>query len=221
VREAPFAVPRALCRFLNFGDKLERVMKTRLLLGILLASLAIPACAQTTPSPSPVGQEAKRWVVPRHLWMNTPKPIWLGGLQGHIVVVDFFRILCIHCEDSAPSRRALFEKFSPQGVKMVGFQSAGLYLDPKNPENDWAQVQATVKRWGLPYPIAFDEKSQLFRSYNFGFYPTVLVLDSKGVVRFYQSGYTAKKQQELEQAVSTLVEEERHAKQTLTSSVAR
>jgi len=187
-------------------------MKTRLLLGVLLTSLAIPACAQTTPSPSPVGQQAKRWSVPRHLWMNTTKPIWLGGLQGHIVVLDFFRIRCAHCQLSAPSRRALFEKFSPQGVKMIGFESPGEPLDATNPETDWAQVQATVKQWQLPYPIAFDDKRQLFRSYGFDYFPSIVVLDSKGVVRFYQTGYTAKKQQELEQAVSALVEEEGRGK---------
>ena len=85
---------------------------------------------------------------------------------------------------------------------MVGFQSPGLTNDPKNAENNWAQVQRQIKTWGLIYPIAFDEDRTLFDDYKFQFYPTVLVLDRKGIVRFQQTGYSPEKARELEQFVA-------------------
>jgi len=49
---------------------------------------------------------------------------------------------------------ALYRKYQPLGLKMIGFQSAGVATDTTNPENDWESVQDKVRLWEIPYPVA-------------------------------------------------------------------
>lgn len=152
-----------------------------------------------------MGKKLDGWVVPQKYWTNTPQPIWLGGLQDQITVIEFFRINCPHCQDAAPSREALYRKYRARGLKMVGFHSPGIIEDASNPENIWSEVKNAVKQWQLTYPIAFDKDRAFFDKNNFHYYPTVLVLDKKGIVRFQQTGYSPEKAKELEQFVAQML----------------
>lgn len=152
-----------------------------------------------------LGKKLAGWIVPQKYWMNTPQPVWLGGLQGQITVIEFFRINCSHCQDAAPSREAFYRKYRARGLKMIGFHSPGIIADSTNPENIWSDVKTTVKQWNLTYPIAFDKDRAFFNKNDFRFYPTVLVLDRKGVVRFQQTGYSPEKAKNLEQFVGEIL----------------
>lgn len=152
-----------------------------------------------------IGKKLAGWIVPQKYWMNTPQPIWLGGLQDQITVIEFFRINCTHCQDAAPAREALYRKYRARGLKMVGFHSPGIIGDTKDDENKWDKVKIEVKKWGLTYPIAFDKDRAFFDKNEFRFYPTVLVLDRKGIVKFQQTGYSPEKARDLEQFVSGIL----------------
>ncbi len=153
------------------------------------------------------GQTFDGWVIPQKYWTNTREPIWLGGLQGKVTVIEFFRINCSHCQEAAPSRRALYRKYHQRGLQMVGFQSPGDTENSANVENDWSKVKPQIKKWGLTYPIAFDKNRAFFDKNDLMFYPTILVLDKQGIVRLQQTGYTSEKAQELEQVVAKLLKQ--------------
>ncbi len=152
-----------------------------------------------------LGKPLGGWIIPGKYWTNAPAPVWLGSLRGEVTVVEFFRINCSHCQDAAPSRRLLYKRYGKQGLKMVGFQSPGVTTRAVNDENDWAKVKAKIKDWGLEYPIAFDKDRALFDKNEFLFYPTVLVLDGQGIVRFQQTGYSPAKARQLEAVVSGML----------------
>lgn len=152
-----------------------------------------------------IGKKLNGWIVPQKYWANTPQPIWLGGLQDQITVIEFFRINCTHCQDAAPSREALYRKYRARGLKMVGFHSPGIIGDTKDDENKWDKVKVEVKKWGLTYPIAFDKDRAFFDKNEFRFYPTVLVLDRKGIVRFQQTGYSPEKAKDLDAFVGEIL----------------
>ena len=165
----------------------------------------------TTPVTAPdaarnlLGKPFPNWLVSQNYWMNTPEPVWLGGLRGDVTVIEFFRINCSHCQDAAPARRALYEKYRGRGLKMVGFHSPGIIGDLTDDENKWEKVKAEVKKWGLNYPIAFDQNRAFFDQNEFRFYPTVVVLDGKGIVRFQQTGYSPAKAAELDAFVGQML----------------
>lgn len=194
-------------------------MKNFVSLALIFGSFVggqISAPAQTVvqtvvPSTAPddtqnlVGKKFDGWIIAQKYWTNTPEAIWLGGLQDQVTVIDFFRINCTHCQDAAPSREALYLKYRARGLKMVGFHSPGIIADINNPENIWSDVKDTVKQWKLTYPIAFDKDRAFFDKNKFCYYPTVLVLDRKGVVRFQQTGYSPEKAKELDQFVGGIL----------------
>lgn len=154
------------------------------------------------------GKPLPLWKFGRRFWTNTPRPIWLGGLRGRVTVVEVLRINCVHCQNAAPSRRALFLKFRGPDFRMVGIQSPGLVNDARNTENNWKIVRQTIRNWKLPYPVAFDQGGRYFQGTLHGdTYPTVFVLDRRGVVRFVQTGWTQDKAREMEEAVASALRE--------------
>ena len=167
---------------------------------------ALAAQEQVQPIPDArtnmVGKPLAAWNIPAQHWTNTRKPIDLADLKGHVTVIEFFRIGCSHCRDAAPARRALYRKYHPRGLKMIGFQSPADTTNARNSETNWKQVKAKIRQWRLTYPIAFDSNRALFDKYNFQFYPTVLVVDKKGIVRFQQTGFTPANAKALEQFVA-------------------
>ena len=145
---------------------------------------------------------APAWSVPPNLWVNTTSPIKLSDLKGHITLVEFWRAGCIHCEHAAPFMAQLYRHFHPQGLEMVTFQSPTGPRDELAVESDWSQVKGKVKQWQLPYPVAFDTNGVLFtKVYGGNTYPSVLLLDQKGIVRFAQSGDDAVKERNIAAAI--------------------
>lgn len=165
--------------------------------------------AVTAPPPAPPDSKITRllnnpamdWNIPPMYWANTPHPITLKDLKGHVTVLEFWRAGCIHCQEAAPFMSNLYKHGAPHGLKMVTFQSPGTTTDPGSLENDWQQVQGKIKQWQLPYPVAFDKGKVLFDKYHGSLYPMVFVLDKNGVIRFAQTGHDEAKAAALERFI--------------------
>lgn len=141
------------------------------------------------------GQPAPGWNIEPKLWANTPRPINLSDLKGSVTLLEFWRTGCSHCVEAAPfMQKQIYEKFKPHGLKMVTFHSPAKHQDPNDPELDWNQVQAKIRELGIKYPVAFDTDSQLFRGKYHGFsFPSVVVLDRQGIIRYVAAGHTPEK----------------------------
>jgi thiol-disulfide isomerase/thioredoxin len=166
-----------------------------------------PAPGQPTPPPANQrllklkGQTPPTWNIPSRDWINTPRPISLADLKGHVALIEFWRMECSHCQEAAPHMNQLFKQYTPRGVKFVAIHSPGA-PGAENPENDWDKVQQRIKEWGLQYPIAFDENGKLFKStYGGDTYPAMLILNRAGKVAYINNGYTSEKEAELRQAL--------------------
>ena len=156
------SAPRFLFPLLLSGIALSKPSLSQVSSETTPAPVATPAPIATSSPLAPlVGKAAPRWVISKKNWTNSPNAIWLGGLTGHVTVIEFLRINCSHCQDAVPARRMLYLKYHKLGMEMVGFQSPGDINDPNNSENDWKQVKRTIAAWQLPYPIAFDSKRAL------------------------------------------------------------
>ena len=142
-----------------------------------------------------VGKPLPAWNIPSKYWMNTSKALEPSDFKGHVTIVEFFRIKCSHCQASAPILRDVYERFKGRGLRIVGIQSPG-----KSPEeNNWKTVASVCKtQFGLNYPIAFDEKSQLFKTaYKGKLYPSIFLLNRQGIVVFAQTGFDLDREKNL------------------------
>ena len=145
-----------------------------------------------------MGKSAPAWNIPIKYWMNTKTPLDVSDSKGNLTLVEFFRIECSHCQDAVPFMKHLQKTYGPKGLKIVAIQSPG----QAPTENDWKTVQDKVREWQLTYPVAFDEQGQLFKTkYNGTNYPTLLLIDPNGMIRFVQTGHTAEKAAQLESVI--------------------
>jgi thiol-disulfide isomerase/thioredoxin len=148
-----------------------------------------PAPIVAVQADSMVGKPAPAWNIKPTQWANTPKPISLNELKGNVTLLEFWRVGCSHCRDTAPYMEKVFETFKPKGLKIVTFQSPGNSREPANPELSWPAVQSTIREWGIKYPVAFDEGAKLFKTkYHGASYPTLFLLDRNGIIRYVCAG---------------------------------
>jgi thiol-disulfide isomerase/thioredoxin len=153
-----------------------------------------------TPTPAPlVGKPMPSWNIPANYWVNSTKALTPADFKGHVTIVEFFRIECSHCQDAAPFMQNLYMQNADRGLKIVAIQAPGT----SELEKDWNNVKKTVKEWQLTYPIGFDKDSTFFRTkLNGNTYPTIMVLDKNGVVRYHSTGHTQETALELESFIA-------------------
>ena len=118
------------------------------------------------PTPMMLGKPAIAWDIDQKIGPIRLQPITLKDLQGHVALLEFWRAECPHCEEAVPFMESLFEKYSPQDLKMVTFHSPGKGALPNSVEGNWQKVQAKIKEWGITYPVAYDEGGALFSKYG-------------------------------------------------------
>src|SRR5215510_13377443 len=53
-------------------------------------------------------------------WINTDKPIAIGDLKGHVVLLDFWTYCCINCMHVMPDLKYLEDKFKDQPFVVIG-----------------------------------------------------------------------------------------------------
>jgi thiol-disulfide isomerase/thioredoxin len=184
------------------------------------AGSVTPSSNDQTPAPTPPPMSEKllklqgaappAWKFDLTNWVNTPKPIVPADLKGKVTVLEFWRSECSHCQEAAPHMEKLYHEYSPRGVTVVAIHSPGAADTPEqpNPENNWTTVKQRIKEWGLTYPIAFDKGGKFFKTtYGGETYPTILILDRSGIVRYINTGYTAQKEMALRQALEKVLKQ--------------
>jgi len=110
---------------------------------------------------------------------------WITGgpLRGGVVLVEFWTYGCVNCENVIPQLRAWHEKYGPTGLVVVGVHS---------PEFPWEKrrdkVVAATKRFGIRYPVVQDNDFAIWNRWGVRAWPTMLLVDRQGVVRYRHIG---------------------------------
>lgn len=97
------------------------------------------------------------------------------------VLIDFWATWCKPCVRALPEIQSLYARYAEEGLTVIGVSVDG----PRN----HAKVRPFASRFGLTYPIAVDVKGDVARDYRVTSVPTVVLVDSAGVVRLHETGY--------------------------------
>ena len=87
-------------------------------------------------------------------WFNTDKPLLLAGLQGRVVVLAAFQVLCPNSvAGGVPQAQSIFETFEPNDVAVIGLHATFEHHDAFNV----AVLKAFIHEYRLKFPIALDQ----------------------------------------------------------------
>jgi len=130
-------------------------------------------------------------------WINSG-PLTMDELRGQVVMIDFWEYSCINCIRTFPENRKLYERYHKYGFEIVGVHDYEFDI-----ASHFENVRAAVKRFELPYPIFVDSTFQLWQAYHNHSWPSLFLVDAKGVVRYHKDGEGS--EDALERAVQSLL----------------
>lgn len=136
-------------------------------------------------------------------WLNTENGEALSfreSLQGKVVLVDFWTYSCINCIRTLPYLKSWHEKYQDLGFTVIGVHTPEFLFEQKT-----TNVEAAIKRYQLPYPVAQDNQYGTWEAYQNRYWPAHYLIDTKGRIRYTHFGEG--KYEETEQAIKILLEE--------------
>ena len=152
-------------------------------LALVLALATRAAAGPDDTSARLVGRPAPSFALPAEQGARLlSTPVRLASAPGHPVVLIFFFTLCPHCLNEV---RALHDLAADPALASAQF----LYVDA--PAERLNIADAYVARAGITAPVLLDDGGAVAARYDVHYYPTVVLLDGGGIVRFVWTGETA------------------------------
>lgn len=102
--------------------------------------------------------------------------IKLSSLKGSFALIDFWASFCPDCREEFPAVKALYDKYSPKGVKFLG-------ISFDNREDAWKECLADED---FPFPQGSNlikwKENPINESYGIRWIPTLMLLAPDGTV---------------------------------------
>jgi len=86
--------------------------------------------------------------------------------RGNVVLIDFWTYTCINCLRTMPYLKAWHEKYSDNGLIILGIHSPEFEFE-QDPQN----VQNAVDRIGVPWAVALDNDMETWGNFGNHFWP--------------------------------------------------
>jgi len=124
-------------------------------------------------------------------WINSP-PLTPADLRGKVVLVNFWTYTCINWLRQLPYVRAWAEKYSSQGLVVIGVHT------PEFPfEKDAENVRRAVQDMRVTYPVATDNNYAVWLDFDNHYWPALYFADAQGRVRHHNFGEGEYQQSEM------------------------
>jgi cytochrome c biogenesis protein CcdA/thiol-disulfide isomerase/thioredoxin len=115
-------------------------------------------------------------------WINS-KPLALSSLRGKVVLIDFWTYSCINCLRTLPHLKTWYATYHRDGLDIIGVHTPEFAF-----EHVTSNVQAAVKRLGIPYPVVQDNRYRTWDGYANEYWPAEYLIDKQGDVRYTSFG---------------------------------
>ncbi|GIU70690.1 MAG: hypothetical protein KatS3mg003_0169 [Candidatus Nitrosocaldaceae archaeon] len=137
-------------------------------------------------------------------YINTDKPLTLADLKDKVVLVDFWTYTCINCIRTIPYLNAWHEKYSDDGLVILGIHTPEFEF-----EKEYENVKAAVERYGIKYPVLQDNDYITWNAYANRYWPHKYLIDHEGYIRYDHIGEGA--YEETENVIKELLRERAEA----------
>jgi thiol-disulfide isomerase/thioredoxin len=127
----------------------------------------------------------------------------LAAFTGKVLVLKIWGYWCMACREDFPHFQRLYEKFVEDGTS-----AAVLSIDwerGKSLEESREIVRRFFDKEGISVPTFFDVEGEVVEAYEVHGFPTTLVLDGEGVIRYHNEGFHPRTEEILEAQVEDLL----------------
>jgi len=123
--------------------------------------------------------------------------ITLDDLRGKVVLLDFWGTWCPPCVESVPELRDLHKRYSKDGTPfvLIGISSDG----------DAAEWKEFTEKNKMIWPQYRDHDRRIQRAFGIRAFPTYVLIDHEGIVRFTSVGMSWRSAADLSEAIKKQV----------------
>lgn len=143
-------------------------------------------------------------------WINS-EPLKLDALKGRVVFVEFWTYGCYNCVNTLPTVKGFDAKYRDKGLTVIGVQAPEWER-----EKVFENIVQAVKKHQIKYPVVTDNDMKTWNAYGVNAWPTIVIVDKAGRIRYRHVGEGAYDTQE--KVIKTLLAEGEGAKTTAASS---
>ncbi|HUF36641.1 MAG TPA: redoxin domain-containing protein [Gemmatimonadales bacterium] len=115
-------------------------------------------------------------------WLNASRPLALEDLRGRVVFLNFWVFTCGNCTRTVPSLVDFDRRYRDQGLTLIGIHTPE--FPPYAGEHDRGNVERALRTYGIQYPNAQDNDSQTWDLYRIRYWPSFVLIDKRGVIRY-------------------------------------
>ena len=133
-------------------------------------------------------------------YLNTTPEQLKTEIDGKVVLYDIWTYSCINCIRTLPYITAWDEKYSDEGLLIIGVHSPEFEFE-KDPQN----VRAAMEKHGISYPVVMDNDMETWKAFENRYWPRKYIADHEGFIRYDhigEGGY-----QESEKMIQQLLKE--------------
>jgi thiol-disulfide isomerase/thioredoxin len=138
------------------------------------------------------------------------EPVDLSQLRGKVVLLDFWATWCMPCISTFPRLRGWYKKYSGDDFVLVGVT----WLEGQKDSKKMSKLQELdylkefKEKYKMSYPIAvLPTSTESSMKYGINAYPTTVLLDRKGVVRYIGIGAGPEESENLEDMIQKVLKE--------------
>lgn len=115
-------------------------------------------------------------------WLNS-EPTSIANLKGNVVLIQIWTFACINCQRTLPHLTQWHQQYVDKGLKIIGVHTPEFAF-----ERDVNQIQSTLKKHQIRYPVAIDNEYKTWKAYQNEYWPHLFLADRQGIVRYDHIG---------------------------------
>jgi len=120
-----------------------------------------------------------------------------------VILVDFWTYSCINCQRTLPYLNEWYSKYKDQGLLIIGIHTPEFKF-----EEEYANVQEAVNKFGVNYPVVLDNSYATWQAYKNRYWPRKYLIDIDGYIVYDHIGEGSYDETELK--IQQLLEERKN-----------
>ncbi len=161
------------------------IKKLCILIGMVAISVVASAAPESGPAPN------------FKLSARDGSQISLAGLQGDVVMINFWATWCGPCRQEMPHLEALYQRYNSLGFTLLG---VNVEADPKGAE-------AWLAETPVSFPILLDSQNDVTKLYDVIAMPSTVLVDRTGNIRYVHHGYKPGYEDDYQTQIRELIRE--------------